>query len=64
MNSDDTDESEPRMNSDDTDNNLGTGDELFYGYGFGKIAGLIDVQAAQVGDVVGEQLQGDGVDDW
>ena len=37
---------------------MGDGNELFYRYGFGEVAGLIDVLAFVDGDIVGEQLQG------
>jgi len=40
-----------------------TGHRLLYGDGFGEVAGLVDVAAAADGDVVGEELQGNDLED-
>ncbi len=36
---------------------------LFHGDAFGQIAGLIDIATAAVGDLVGEQLGGNGIEE-
>ncbi len=40
----------------------GQGTNLFDGYRFGEVAGLVDIETAKIGDIVGKELQRHNVD--